>query len=56
MHYCLSAITPSHEGFENSLRILYRLAEDELTGAKSIAKDMGHNAVLAHISDTNFLV
>lgn len=45
-------ITPGHTGFENSLRILYGLAEDGLTDKKSIPKSLHHVAVIGSISDS----
>jgi hypothetical protein len=46
-------ITPGHEGFENSLRILYGMAADGLTNKKSIPKSFKHIALIACISDMN---
>ncbi|MGC3943752.1 MAG: cupin domain-containing protein [Chryseolinea sp.] len=46
-------IEPGHEGFENTLRILYGLAEDGLTNAKSIPKSLTHTAVVLEMSDMN---
>lgn len=45
-------IKPGHEGFENSLRILYGLAEDGLTDKKSIPKSLTHVAIIASLSDS----
>lgn len=45
-------ITPGHKGFENSLRILYGLAEDGLTDKKSIPKSLIHVAVIGSLSDS----
>lgn len=45
-------ITPGHEGFENSLRILYGLAEDGLTDNKSVPKSLAHMAIIARLSDS----
>ncbi|MEJ1241009.1 cupin domain-containing protein [Chryseolinea sp. T2] len=44
-------IQPGHEGFENTLRILYGLAEDGLTNEKSIPKSLTHTAVIVTMSD-----
>jgi quercetin dioxygenase-like cupin family protein len=46
-------IKPGHEGFENSLRILYGLAEDGLTNKKGIPKSIQHKAIVACMSDMN---
>ena len=46
-------IEPGHEGFENSLRILYGLAADGLTDKKSIPKNMMHTALVVTMSDMN---
>ena len=46
-------IEPGHEGFENTLRILYGLASDGLTNKKSIPKSLVHTAVLVNMSDMN---
>jgi hypothetical protein len=46
-------IEPGHEGFENTLRILYGLAEDGLTDRKSIPKSLIHTAVIVNMSDMN---
>jgi quercetin dioxygenase-like cupin family protein len=45
-------ITPGHRGFEDSLRILYGLAEDGLTNDKSIPKSITHVAIIGNISDS----
>lgn len=45
-------ITPGHKGFENSLRILYGLAEDGLTNNKSIPKNLYHIAIIGSMSDS----
>lgn len=45
-------ITPGHKGFENSLRILYGLAEDGHTDKKSVPKSLRHVAVIANLSDS----
>lgn len=45
-------ITPAHKGFENSLRILYGLAEDGLTDNKSIPKSLYHVAIIGSMSDS----
>jgi mannose-6-phosphate isomerase-like protein (cupin superfamily) len=45
-------ITPGHKGFENSLRILYGLAEDGLTDKKSMPININHVAVIGSISDS----
>ena len=46
-------IEPGHEGFENSLRILYGLAADGLTDKKSIPKKLTHTALVLTMSDMN---
>jgi quercetin dioxygenase-like cupin family protein len=46
-------IKPGHEGFENSLRILYGMAEDGLTNKKGIPKSIQHKAIVACMSDMN---
>jgi mannose-6-phosphate isomerase-like protein (cupin superfamily) len=46
-------IEPGHEGFENSLRILYGLAADGLTDRKSLPKNLTHTALLLNMSDMN---
>ena len=46
-------IKPGHEGFENSLRILYGLAEDGLTNKKGIPKSIQYKAIVACMSDMN---
>lgn len=46
-------IEPGHEGFENSLRILYGLANDGLTDKESIPKNLIHTALLVTMSDMN---
>ena len=46
-------IKPGHEGFENSLRILYGLAKDGLTNKEGIPKSIQHNAIIACMSDMN---
>lgn len=46
-------IEPGHEGFENSLRILYGLAADGLTDKKSIPKKLSHTAMILNMSDMN---
>jgi len=45
-------ITPGHTGFENSLRILYGLAEDGLTDKKSMPRSLAHIAVIGSLSDS----
>ncbi len=45
-------ITPGNKGFENSLRILYGLAEDGLTDKKSIPGSLTHVAIIARLSDS----
>lgn len=44
-------IKPGHEGFENSLRILYGMAGDGLTNKKAIPKSLKHAAIIACMSD-----
>ena len=46
-------IEPGHEGFENSLRILYGLAKDGLTDKESIPKSLTHTALVITMSDMN---
>ena len=46
-------IKPGHTGFENSLRIIYGLAEDGLTNKKSIPKSLKHTAIIVCMSDMN---
>ena len=46
-------IEPGHEGFENSLRILYGLAQDGLTDSQSIPKKLTHTALVVTMSDMN---
>lgn len=46
-------IEPGHEGFENSLRILYGLASDGKTNQKSIPKSLTHTALILTMSDMN---
>ncbi|MDA9554811.1 cupin domain-containing protein [Pelobium sp.] len=45
-------IEPGSVGFENSLRILYGLAEEGLTNKKSIPKQLTHIAIIGKISDS----
>ncbi len=46
-------IKPGHEGFENSLRILFGLAEDGLTDKKGVPKSIQHTALVAVMADMN---
>lgn len=46
-------ISPGHEGFENSIKILYGLASDGLTNNKSIPKSLKHIALIVTMSDMN---
>jgi mannose-6-phosphate isomerase-like protein (cupin superfamily) len=46
-------IEPGHAGFENSLRIIYGMAEDGLTNDKSIPKKLSDTALLIEMSDMN---
>lgn len=46
-------IEPGHEGFENSLRIIYGLAADGLTNKDSIPKSLTHTALVVTMSDMN---
>ena len=46
-------LKPGHEGFENSLRILYGLAEDGLTNKNGIPKSIQHKAIVACMGDMN---
>jgi len=45
-------ITPSCEGFENSLKIAYGLAEDGKANKKGIPKSFSHMALLTTMADT----
>jgi len=45
-------LTPGSTGFENSLRILYGLAEDGLTDKKSIPKSLTHLAIIGSLSES----
>ena len=45
-------ITPGHEGFEQTLRILYGLAADGLTNHKSVPKSLQHIAIIGNLSDS----
>ncbi|MFD0792714.1 cupin domain-containing protein [Mucilaginibacter litoreus] len=47
-------ITPGSPGFENSLRILYGLAEDKRTNSKGIPKNLTEMAVVSKMSNMNF--
>jgi quercetin dioxygenase-like cupin family protein len=47
-------IMPGSPGFENSLRILYGLAADNLTNSKGIPKNMIQMAVVAKMSNMSF--
>ncbi|WP_276955114.1 cupin domain-containing protein [Allomeiothermus silvanus] len=47
-------LTPGHRGFEGSLIIGYGLADDGLTDAKSIPKNLVHTALLLEMSDMRF--
>ena len=42
-----------HTGFENTLRIIYGLAENGLTNKKSIPKSLKHTAIIVCMSDMN---
>ncbi len=46
-------IAPGHQGFENSLRILYGLASDGLTDKRSIPKSLKQTAIIVCMSDMN---
>lgn len=46
-------LRPGHEGFENSIKILYGLAADGLTSKKSIPKSLKHTALIVTMSDMN---
>jgi len=46
-------IKPGHEGFENSLRILYGMASDGLTDKNGIPKSIRHMAIVATMADMN---
>ncbi|MBC6369182.1 cupin domain-containing protein [Algoriphagus sp. AK58] len=45
-------IKPGHTGFENSLRIMYGLAQDGLTAKNGIPKDLGVAFWLGEINDS----
>lgn len=51
----VTLVVPGHEGFENSLRIVYGLAQDGLCNAKGIPKSVRHLALFATMSDTRFV-
>ncbi|MBN1618147.1 hypothetical protein JW887_02275 [Candidatus Dojkabacteria bacterium] len=46
-------IKPGHEGFENSLRILFGLTADGLTNRKGVPKSIQHTAIIAVMADMN---
>ena len=46
-------ITPGHQGFENSLRIVYGMAADGLTNKNSIPRSLRHKAIIACMRDMN---
>lgn len=46
-------LRPGHTGFENSLRIIYGLAEDGLTDKNTIPKSIKHSAIVLCMSDMN---
>lgn len=46
-------IKPGHEGFENSLRILYGMAADGLTDRKGIPRSIKDLALVATMADMN---
>lgn len=46
-------LRPGHEGFENSIKIIYGLAADGLTNSKSIPKSLKHTAMIVTMSDMN---
>ena len=46
-------IKPGHEGFENSLRILYGMAADGLTDNNGIPKSIQHKAIVSCMADMN---
>jgi quercetin dioxygenase-like cupin family protein len=46
-------IKPGHEGFENSLRIIYGMAADGLTDKNGIPKSVQHKAIVAIMADMN---
>jgi len=46
-------IKPGHEGFENSLKILYGMASDGLTDKNGIPKSIQHKAIVAIMADMN---
>ncbi len=48
-----SVLEPGHEGFENSLRILYGMAADGMTDKNGIPKSIQHKAIVAIMADMN---
>lgn len=48
-----SVLKPGHEGFENSLRILYGMAADGLTDKNGIPKSIQNKATIAVMADMN---
>ena len=48
-----ATIIPGHQGFENSLAIVYGLASDGLVNKKGIPKSFCHLAIIATMSGTN---
>jgi mannose-6-phosphate isomerase-like protein (cupin superfamily) len=46
-------LRPGHEGFENSLKIVYGLAADGLTNRKGVPLNPTHTAVVGIIGDTH---
>lgn len=48
-----AVLKPGHEGFENSLRILYGLAEDGLADKTGVPKSLQHKAIIACMADMN---
>lgn len=46
-------LNPGHQGFENSLRIIYGLASDGLTDKKTVPKSLKHTAIVLCMSDMN---
>ncbi len=46
-------LKPGHNGFENSLRIIYGLASDGLTDKNTIPKSIKHTAIVVCMSDMN---
>ena len=50
-----NSVIPGHEGFENTLRILYGLASDGLYNDKGLPKSFTHLAICGIMSDMRLL-